>query len=158
MSTIKTIEGNYNNASARYVIAVARFNSFIVDHLLEGAIDVLRKHGVMDKEIMVIKVPGAFELPLAVQKIASGDECDAVIALGAVIRGGTPHFEYVAGECVKGLSQESLESSKPVAFGVRTLDSREQAIEREGKKAGNKGAEAAITAIEMVSLLRQLEH
>lgn len=158
MSTIKTIEGNYNNASARYVIAVARFNSFIVDQLLEGAIDVLRKHGVMDKDIMVIKVPGAFELPLAVQKIASGDDCDAVIALGAVIRGGTPHFEYVAGECVKGLSQVSLASSKPVSFGVLTVDSIEQAIERAGTKAGNKGAEAAITAIEMVSLLRQLEH
>ena len=158
MSTIKTIEGNYNNASARYVIAVARFNSFIVDLLLEGAIDVLRKHGVMDKDIMVVKVPGAFELPLAVQKIAAGDDCDAVIALGAVIRGGTPHFEYVAGECVKGLSQVSLATSKPVTFGVLTVDSIEQAIERAGTKAGNKGAEAAITAIEMVSLLRQLEH
>lgn len=158
MATIKTIEGNYNNASARYVLAVARFNSFIVDHLLEGAIDVLRKHGVMDKDITVIKVPGAFELPLAVQRIASSDECDAVIALGAVIRGGTPHFEYVAGECVKGLSQVSLASSKPVAFGVLTVDTIEQAIERAGTKAGNKGAEAAITAIEMVSLLRQLEN
>lgn len=156
MTTIKTIEGNYNNAGARYVIAVARFNSFIVDHLLEGAIDVLRKHGVMDKDITVVKVPGAFELPLAVQKIA-GDDCDAVIALGAVIRGGTPHFEYVAGECVKGLSQVSLNSGKPVAFGVLTVDSIEQAIERAGTKAGNKGAEAAITAVEMVSLLRQLE-
>ena len=154
---IKKIEGNYNNAQARYVIAVARFNSFIVDHLLEGAIDVLRKHGVMDKDISVVKVPGAFELPLAVKKIASEDECDAVIALGAVIRGGTPHFEYVAGECVKGLSQVSLEASKPVAFGVLTVDNIEQAIERAGTKAGNKGAEAAITAIEMVSLLRQLE-
>ena len=154
---IKKIEGKYNNAQARYVIAVARFNSFIVDHLLEGAIDVLRKHGVMDKDITVVKVPGAFELPLAVKNIASGDECDAVIALGAVIRGGTPHFEYVAGECVKGLSQVSLETSKPVAFGVLTVDSIEQAIERAGTKVGNKGAEAAVTAIEMVSLLRQLE-
>ncbi|MEX0964094.1 MAG: 6,7-dimethyl-8-ribityllumazine synthase [Pseudohongiellaceae bacterium] len=158
MSTIKTIEGNFSNAAARYVIAVARFNSFIVDHLLEGAIDVLRKHGVMDKDITVVKVPGAFELPLAVQKISGGDDCDAVIALGAVIRGGTPHFEYVAGECVKGLSQVSLASSKPVAFGVLTVDSIEQAIERAGTKAGNKGAEAAMTAIEMVSLLRQLEN
>lgn len=157
MSTIKTIEGNYNNAAARYVIAVARFNSFIVDHLLEGAIDVLRKYGVMDKDISVVKVPGAFELPLAVQKIVEKNECNAVIALGAVIRGGTPHFEYVAGECVKGLGQVSLASSKPVAFGVLTVDSIEQAIERAGTKAGNKGAEAAITAVEMVSLLRQLE-
>lgn len=158
MSTIKTIEGNYNNASARYVFAVARFNSFIVDHLLEGAIDVLRKHGVMDKDMSIVKVPGAFELPLAVQKITANEDCDAVIALGAVIRGGTPHFEYVAGECVKGLSQVSLSSGKPVAFGVLTVDSIEQAIERAGTKAGNKGAEAAITAIEMVSLLRQLEN
>lgn len=158
MSTIKTIEGSYNNAQARYVIAVARFNSFIVDHLLEGAIDVLRKHGVQSKDITVVKVPGAFELPLAVKKIAADPDCDAVIALGAVIRGGTPHFEYVAGECVKGLSQVSLASNKPVAFGVLTVDTIEQAIERAGTKAGNKGAEAAITAVEMVSLLRQLEH
>ncbi len=158
MSTIKTIEGSHNNATARYVIAVARFNSFIVDHLLEGAIDVLRKHGVMDKDITVIKVPGAFELPLVIQKIVADKEYDAVIALGAVIRGGTPHFEYVAAECVKGLGQVSLASSKPVAFGVLTVDSIEQAIERAGTKAGNKGAEAAITAVEMVSLLRQLDN
>lgn len=156
MSTIKTIEGNYQNATARYAIAVARFNSFIVDSLLDGAIDVLRKHGVQDKNITVIKVPGAFELPLAVQRVAADDQYDAVIALGAVIRGGTPHFEYVAGECVKGISQVSLQSGKPVAFGVLTVDTIEQAIERAGTKAGNKGAEAAITAIEMVSLLRQL--
>jgi len=158
MSSIKTVEGNYNNASARYVIAVARFNSFIVDRLLEGALDVLKKHGVMDKDITIVKVPGAFELPIAVKKTLANSECDAVIALGAVIRGGTPHFEYVAGECVKGLSQVSLESSKPVAFGVLTVDTIEQAIERAGTKAGNKGAEAAITAVEMVSLIRQLEN
>ena len=158
MSTIKTVEGNYNNASARYVIAMARFNSFIVDRLLEGALDVLKKHGVMDKDITIIKVPGAFELPLAVKRVMAGEDCDAVIALGAVIRGGTPHFEYVAGECVKGLSQVSLDSNKPVAFGVLTVDTIEQAIERAGTKAGNKGAEAAITAIEMVSLFRQLEN
>lgn len=158
MSTIRTIEGNYNNASARYVIALARFNSFIVDNLLQGALDVLRKHGVMDKDITIVKVPGAFELPLVVKKLAANEDCEAVIALGAVIRGGTPHFEYVAGECVKGLSQVSLDSGKPVAFGVLTVDTIEQAIERAGTKAGNKGAEAAITAIEMVSLLRQLKN
>jgi len=157
MSTLKTIEGNYNNAGARYAIAVARFNSFIVDRLLDGALDVLRKHGVLDKDITVVKVPGAFELPLAVQKLAASDKYDAIITLGAVIRGGTPHFEYVAGECVKGISQVSLQTSKPVTFGVLTVDTIEQAIERAGTKAGNKGAEAAITAIEMVSLLRQLE-
>ena len=114
-------------------------------------------HGVADKDILIVRVPGAFELPLAVKKLASRDDCDAVIALGAVIRGGTPHFEYVAGECVKGLGQVSLDSGKPVTFGVLTVDSIEQAIERSGTKAGNKGAEAAITAVEMVSLLRQLD-
>lgn len=157
MSTIKTIEGNYSNAAANYVIAVARFNSFIVDRLLDGALDTLRKHGVMDRNITIVKVPGAYELPLAVKKIISNGEVDAVIALGAVIRGGTPHFEYVAGECVKGLSQVSLDSTTPVAFGVLTVDTIEQAIERAGTKAGNKGAEAALTAVEMLSLLRQLE-
>jgi len=125
--------------------------------LLEGALDTLRRHGVADKDILIVRVPGAFELPLAVKKLASRDDCDAVIALGAVIRGGTPHFEYVAGECVKGLGQVSLDSGKPVTFGVLTVDSIEQAIERSGTKAGNKGAEAAITAVEMVSLLRQLD-
>ncbi len=158
MSTIKTIEGNYQNGSARYGIAVARFNSFIVDRLLDGALDALRKHGVQDKDITIVKVPGAYELPLAVQKMATQENFDAIISLGAVIRGGTPHFEYVAGECVKGMSQVSLSSGIPVAFGVLTVDTIEQAIERAGTKAGNKGAEAALTAIEMVSLSRQLEN
>ena len=157
MSTIKTIEGTFVNASARYIIAVASWNGFVVESLLEGALDTLRRHGVADKDILIVRVPGAFELPLAVKKLASRDDCDAVIALGAVIRGGTPHFEYVAGECVKGLGQVSLDSGKPVTFGVLTVDSIEQAIERSGTKAGNKGAEAAITAVEMVSLLRQLD-
>jgi 6,7-dimethyl-8-ribityllumazine synthase len=157
MSTIKTIEGTFVNAAARYIIAVARWNGFVVESLLEGALDTLRRHGVADKDILVVRVPGAFELPLAVKKLAARDDCDAVIALGAVIRGGTPHFEYVAGECVKGLGQVSLDSGKPVTFGVLTVDSIEQAIERSGTKAGNKGAEAAITAVEMVSLLRQLD-
>ena len=157
MSTIKTIEGNYQNASARYGIVVARFNSFIVDRLVDGALDALRKHGVPEKDITIVKVPGAYEIPLAAKKMAAGGQYDAIIALGAVIRGGTPHFEYVAGECVKGLSQVSMNSDIPVAFGVLTVDTIEQAIERAGTKAGNKGAEAALTAIEMVSLSRQLE-
>ena len=157
MGTIKTIEGNYNNGAASYGIAVARFNSFIVDSLLAGALESLSKHGVMDKDITIVKVPGAYELPLAVQKMLEGDRFDAIIALGAVIRGGTPHFEYVAGECVKGLSQASLGSGKPVGFGVLTVDSIEQAIERAGSKAGNKGAEAASSVLEMLSLMRQLE-
>ena len=157
MSTIKTIEGDYQNASARYGIAVARFNSFIVDRLLEGAIDALQKHGVMDRDITIAKVPGAYELPLAAKMMVSTGEYDGIIALGAVIRGGTPHFEYVAGECVKGLSQVGLDAGLPVTFGVLTVDNIEQAIERAGTKAGNKGAEAAMTAIEMVSLSRQFK-
>jgi 6,7-dimethyl-8-ribityllumazine synthase len=157
MSTIKTIEGDYQNASARYGLAVARFNSFIVDRILEGALDALQKHGVMDRDITIVKVPGAYELPLATKMMVSAGEYDGIIALGAVIRGGTPHFDYVAGECVKGLSQVGLDSGLPVTFGVLTVDSIEQAIERAGTKAGNKGAEAAMTAIEMVSLSRQLK-
>lgn len=157
MTTIKTIEGDYQNASARYGIAVARFNSFIVDRLLDGALDALRKHGVMDRDITIVKVPGAYELPLATKMMVGAGEYDGIIALGAVIRGGTPHFDYVAGECVKGLSQVGLDAGLPVTFGVLTVDTIEQAIERAGTKAGNKGAEAAMTAIEMVSLSRQLK-
>ena len=136
---------------------MARFNSFIVDRLLEGALEALQKHGVMERDITVVKVPGAYELPLAVKMMLDQNTYDGIIALGAVIRGGTPHFEYVAGECVKGLSQAGLDSSLPVSFGVLTVDTIEQAIERAGTKAGNKGAEAAMTAMEMVSLSRQLK-
>ena len=157
MSKIRAIEGNYTNATASYAIVVAKFNSFIVERLLDGALDVLQKHGVMERDITVVKVPGAYELPLVTNKLVTSDNCDAVIALGAVIRGSTPHFEYVASECVKGLSQASLNSGIPVAFGVLTVDTIEQAIERAGTKAGNKGSEAALTAIEMLSLVRQLE-
>lgn len=158
MNSIKTIEGNFKSASARYTIVLSRFNSFIVDRLLDGALDVLVRHGVSERDITIVKVPGAWELPVAVKKVLESSECDAVIALGAVIRGGTPHFGYVAGECVKGLGQLGLQSGKPVAFGVLTVDTIEQAIERAGTKAGNKGEEAALTAVEMVSLLRQLEN
>ena len=155
--SIKFIEGDYQLASARFGIAVARFNSFIVDRLLEGALEALRKHGVMERDITVVKVPGAYELPLAVKMMLDQNSYDGIIAVGAVIRGGTPHFEYVAGECVKGLSQASLDASLPVSFGVLTVDTIEQAIERAGPKAGNKGAEAAMTVMEMVSLSRQLK-
>ena len=157
MSALKTIEGNYTNGSARYGILVARYNSFIVDRLLDGALDALRKHGVQDRDISLVKAPGAYELPLIAKKMADSGSYDAIVALGAVIRGGTPHFEYVAGECIKGLSQVGLNSGLPIAFGVLTVDSIEQAIERAGSKAGNKGEEAALTAIEMLSLSRQLE-
>ena len=154
---IKFIEGDYQLASARFGIAVARFNSFIVDRLLEGALEALQKHGVMERDITVVKVPGAYELPLAVKMMLDQNSYDGIIAVGAVIRGGTPHFEYVAGECVKGLSQAGLDASVPVSFGVLTVDTIEQAIERAGTKVGNKGAEAAMTAMEMVSLSRQLK-
>ncbi|MDP1930832.1 MAG: 6,7-dimethyl-8-ribityllumazine synthase [Gammaproteobacteria bacterium] len=156
MSTIKTIEGDFLGGSARYAIVVARFNSFVVDKLLEGALDVLRRHGVKDSDITIVKAPGAFELPVLTRNVLAKGKYDAVIALGAVIRGGTPHFEYVAGECVKGLGVVSLESSIPVAFGVLTVDTIEQAIERAGTKAGNKGAEAALSAMEMVSVIKKL--
>ena len=158
MNTIKLIEGNCQNAKGRYALAVSRFNSFIVDRLQEGALNTLKEHGVQDEDIVIVKVPGAFELPLAVQQLANSGKYDAIIALGAVIRGGTPHFEYVAGACVDGISQVALQMNKPVVFGVLTVDTIEQAVERAGPKLGNKGAEAALTAIEMVSLLRQLEH
>jgi 6,7-dimethyl-8-ribityllumazine synthase len=154
--TIKTIEGALNVQKASFCIVVARFNSFIVESLLEGAVDTLKRHGAAESDITVVRVPGAFELPLALEKIAAKGDYDAVIALGAVIRGGTPHFEYVAAECVKGMAQVNLKHGVPVAFGVLTVDSIEQAVERAGTKAGNKGAEAAMSAIEMVNLLRQL--
>jgi 6,7-dimethyl-8-ribityllumazine synthase len=154
--TLKTIEGDLQARNAQYCILVARFNSFVVESLLEGAIDTLRRHGAEDSNITVVRVPGAFEMPLALEKIAAKGGYDGIIALGAVIRGGTPHFDFVAGECVKGLAQVTLKHAVPIAFGVLTTDTIEQAIERAGTKAGNKGAEAALSAIEMVNLLRQL--
>ena len=156
MSGIKTIEGDFKPTKARYALLVARWNSFVVESLKDGAIDTLRRHGVADAQITIVRAPGAFELPLVAQKLAASKKFDAIIALGAVIRGGTPHFEYVAGECVKGLAQVGLDASIPVSFGVLTVDSIEQAIERSGTEAGNKGVEAATTALEMVSLLSQL--
>lgn len=157
MSTIKTIEGDFSAATANYAIVVARFNSFIVDSLQAGAIDTLLRHGVSDKNITVVKVPGAWELPLVAKRLADSGKYDAIIALGAVIRGGTPHFDYVAGECAKGLGQVGMSANLPVVFGVLTTDSIEQAIERAGTKAGNKGSDAAMTAIELCSLLRKLD-
>ena len=157
MANIKTIEGDYSIGSANFALVVSRFNSFIVDHLVAGAVEALTRHGVMEKDITIIKAPGAYELPLVVRQALTTGSFDAVVALGAVIRGGTPHFEYVAGECVKGLSQVSLNSGVPVAFGVLTVDTIEQAIERAGTKAGNKGAEAALSALETLSVLRKLQ-
>ncbi len=157
MSKIKTIEGDLTIRGIRFGLAVARFNSFVVESLLDGAIDILLRHGAVDNDLEIIRVPGAFELPLVVQKMANSKKYDTIIALGAVIRGGTPHFEYVAGECTKGLSQVMMQSGLPISFGVLTVDSIEQAIERAGTKAGNKGAEAAMSAVEMVNVLRKID-
>lgn len=154
---IKTFEGHLTVRKARFCIVASRFNSLIVDQLLNGALDALERHGVEKANVHLVKTPGAFELPLAIQRVAATKNYDAIIALGAVIRGGTPHFEYVAGECVKGLTAASLRYEIPVSFGVLTVDNLEQAIERAGTKAGNKGEEAALSAIEMVNLLRQLD-
>jgi 6,7-dimethyl-8-ribityllumazine synthase len=151
----RVIEGDLQGQGVKVSIVVSRFNSFITDRLLEGALDALRRHGVEEKGITVVRVPGSFELPLGVRR-AAGLKVDAVIALGALIRGGTPHFDYLSAEVTKGVAQVMLETGIPVAFGVLTTDTVEQAIERAGTKAGNKGAEAAQSALEMVSLLRKM--
>ena len=153
----RTVEGNLLDASGRYAIVAARFNDFITSRLVEGALHALTRHGVDTAELPVVWVPGAYELPLACQKLAGSGRYDAVIALGCVIRGGTPHFDYVAGEAAKGVAAASWSTGVPVIFGVLTTDSIEQAIERAGTKMGNKGAEAALAAVEMVNLLRVLE-
>lgn len=150
------IEGHLDAKGYKFGIIVSRFNSFICDRLLEGAIDTLVRHGADDKKVTVVRVPGAFEIPLAAKKMASSGNYDAVICLGAVIRGGTPHFEYVSSEVTKGIASVSLDSNVPVSFGVLTTDTVEQAIERAGTKAGNKGSEATMSAIEMVNLLKAI--
>jgi 6,7-dimethyl-8-ribityllumazine synthase len=154
---MKVIEGNFRATGKKFAIVVSRFNHFVVDSLLEGAVDALERHGeVNSDDITVVYVPGAYELPVAAKKIAKSGKFDAIIAIGAVIRGGTPHFDFVAGECNKGLASVSLEYDIPVAFGVITTDTIEQAIERSGTKAGNKGGEAALGALEMVNVMDQI--
>ena len=150
------MEGSFIDVDGRYVIVVGRFNHHVVDSLVEGAVDILVRHGVDAENIDIVHVPGAWELPLAVKQVLKVARPEAVIALGAVIRGGTPHFEYVAGGCNAALGNLQLEFETPIANGVLTVNSIEQAIERSGTKAGNKGAEAAMAAMEMVSLMRQL--
>ena len=157
MSKIKTFEGHFSAQGGKFCLVASRFNSFIVEQLENGAIDALVRHGASLNDITLVKAPGAFELPIVIQRIAATKKYDAIIALGAVIRGGTPHFDYVAGECVKGLAHVSLQYDVPVTFGVLTVDTIEQAIERAGTKAGNKGAEAALSAIEVVSLFKNME-
>ena len=156
MDKLKTTEGDLNARDARFTIVASRFNDFIVDALIKGAVSCLRRHGAADSSIDIIRVPGAYEMPLAVDKVASARSADGIIALGAVIRGATPHFDYVAGECTRGVAAASREHGVPVGVGVLTTDTIEQAIERAGTKAGNKGEEAALAVIEMVNLLRKL--
>ncbi len=157
MDSIKTIEGDVIVRDARFAIVAARFNEFIVESLIKGALRCLRQHGAADGEIEIIRVPGAFEMPIAIDKVAATRRFDGIVALGAVIRGGTPHFDYVAGECVKGVTAASRKHGIPIGNGVLTVDTIEQAIERAGTKAGNKGEEAALAVIEMVSLLRRID-
>jgi len=154
---IKTLEGDFNARGLRFGIVASRFNDFIVDRLLDAAVGTLLKHGVAAGDIEVVRVPGAFETPLAVKKMATSRRFNALIALGCVIRGGTPHFEYVAGEATRGIGNVSASEEIPIGFGILTVETIEQAIERAGTKAGNKGADAALAAIQMATLLRQLE-
>jgi 6,7-dimethyl-8-ribityllumazine synthase len=153
---IKTIEGKLQAGDLRFGIVVSRFNDFITSRLLDGALDGLLRHGATEKDIEIVRVPGAFEIPLAAKKMATGGQFDAIVCLGTVIRGATPHFEYVASEVSKGIASASLETGVPITFGVITADNIEQAVERAGTKAGNKGWDAAVTAIEMARVLKQL--
>ncbi len=154
---MKVIEGVIPAPQAKIAIVVSRFNSFINDRLVEGALDTLKRQGqIADENITLVKVPGAVELPLAAKRLAKSKQFDGIVALGCVIRGGTAHFEYVSGECAKGLAQVALESEIPVAFGVLTTENIEQAIERAGTKAGNKGVEAALSTLEMINVMNAL--
>ncbi len=153
---MRTTEGQLVIRDERFCIISARVNESIVDKLVQGAIDTLKRQGASDTQYDLVRVPGALELPLAAQRVAKAGHYDGIIALGTVIRGATPHFDYVCAECASGLSKVSLEHEMPIGFGVLTTDTIEQAVERSGTKAGNKGADAALATIEMVSLLRQL--
>lgn len=153
---MRVIEGHLNGAGLKFAIVISRFNHFITGHLLDGAEDALKRHGVSDEDITVVWTPGAFEIPLTAKKLAGTGEYNAVICLGAVIRGSTPHFDYVAAEVSKGVAAVGLDTGVPVVFGVITTDNIEQAIERAGTKSGNKGWDAALTALEMADLNRKL--
>ncbi len=153
----RVVEGNLTAKGLSFGIVASRFNEFITARLLDGALDALRRHGAEDERITVVRVPGSFEIPLLAKKLASSRQYDAIICLGTVIRGATPHFEYIASEVAKGIAMTGLETGVPIAFGVLTTDSIEQAVERAGTKGGNKGFDAACSAIEMVNLLRELK-
>jgi 6,7-dimethyl-8-ribityllumazine synthase len=156
MSGYTTIEGKLDAKGLKFAIVASRFNEFIVDKLIGGAVDYLVRHGAEPADITLIRVPGAYEMPLAAKRLAAKGDHAAVICLGAIIRGSTPHFDFVANECAKGLAQSMLESEIPLGFGVLTTDTLEQAIERAGSKAGNKGVEAASAALEMVRVMEQI--
>lgn len=157
MDNIRTLNGDLVARDLRFAIVAARFNDMIVDSLIRGAVDALLRHGASEKQIEIVRVPGAFDLPFVVKRVCASKRYDAVVALGAVIRGATPHFEHVAGQCAAGLARAADETGVPVAFGVLTTDTIEQAIERAGTKAGNKGADAALCALELANLLRRLD-
>jgi 6,7-dimethyl-8-ribityllumazine synthase len=154
----KIIEGELLARDLRFAIVAARFNDFVVEPLIRGALDALRRHGVGDKQIDIVRVPGAFDIPIVARKLALSHRYAALVALGCVIRGQTPHFEYVAGECAGGIARIALGSGVPIAFGVLTTENAEQAVDRAGGKAGNKGADAALVALEMANLLRRLDN
>lgn len=156
MQHVKTVEGRLNASGLKFALVATRFNDFIVDRLVGGAVDYLVRHGASEEDLTLVKLPGAFEMPLVARKLAASKEFAGVICLGAVIRGATPHFDYVAGECAKGIAVAALETGVPIGFGVLTTDTLEQAIERAGSKAGNKGVEAAAAVLETVRVLEQL--
>ena len=153
----KILEGELLARDLRFGFVAARFNDFVVEALIRGAVDALKRHGAGEKQIEIVRVPGAFDIPIVARKLALSRRYEAIIALGAVIRGQTPHFDFVAGECASGLARIALETGVPIAFGVLTTDTMEQALDRAGGKAGNKGADAALAAIEMANLMRRLD-
>ncbi len=157
MDNIRTINGDLIARDLRFAIVASRFNDLVVDSLIRGAVDALLRHGASEKQVEIIRVPGAFDLPFVVRRVATSKRYDAVVALGAVIRGATPHFDYVAGQCAAGLARVAEETGVPVAFGVLTTETIEQAFERAGTKAGNKGADAALVALELANLLRRMD-
>ena len=157
MDNIKVTQGDLLARDLRFALVASRFNDSIVENLVRGAIDTLLRHGASEKQIELIRVPGAFDLPLVARRAAASRRFDAVVALGAVIRGATPHFDLVAGQCAAGLARASEETGVPVAFGVLTTDTIEQAVERSGNKAGNKGVDAALAALELANLLRRMD-
>jgi 6,7-dimethyl-8-ribityllumazine synthase len=156
MDNIRTLQGDLLARDLRFAIVASRFNDAIVENLVRGAVDALVRHGASERQIEVIRVPGAFDLPFIARRVALAKRADAIVALGCVIRGATPHFEYVASQCASGIARAAEESGVPIAFGVLTTDTIEQAVERAGTKAGNKGADAAMVALEMANLLRRL--